>query len=476
MPDNNQPPKSSDISSPETDKGYKSSPHDTAGMPPGIPYIIGNEAAERFSFYGMRAILAVFLTQHLLGKDGSLAVMDDHASNVWQHNFVAAVYFFPILGSILSDWLLGKYRTILLLSMVYCAGHAVMALVDFPALTQVDPRWVLFAALALIAIGSGGIKPCVSAHVGDQFGPKNKHLLSKIFGWFYFAINFGSTVSTFLTPLLLVKFGPGVAFGVPGVLMAIATFVFWLGRKQFVHIPAGGTKFFAETFSDTGARAILNLLPLYLLITMFWCLFDQTQSAWVHQAKSMDRNVFGWEILPSQLQLANPILVMMFIPIFAYFIYPALGKLFTVTPLRKIGIGLFLMVPSFLIPGWVQMQIDAGDTPHIGWQLLAYVVITAAEIMVSITVLEFSYTQAPKKMKSFVMGVFFLSITLGNLFTAQVNELIVHQKEQGNMMLTGANYYWFFSGAMLLTAIVFAIWSPFYRGQTYIQGDEAETH
>ena len=91
---------------------------------------------------------------------------------------------------------------------------------------------MLGLGLALIALGAGGIKPCVSAHVGDQFGKQNKHLITKVFGWFYFSINFGSTVSMPLTPWLLEHYGPGWAFGVPGILMAIATFVFWLGRLQ----------------------------------------------------------------------------------------------------------------------------------------------------------------------------------------------------------------------------------------------------
>jgi len=455
---------------------YLTAPVPSTEMPRGIPYIIGNEAAERFSFYGMRAILAVFLTGSLLNVRGELAPMEEHVSNVWQHSFVSAVYFFPILGAILSDWLWGKYRTIIVLSLVYVAGHAVMALVDYPTLTHIDPRVTLFAALAMIAIGSGGIKPCVSAHVGDQFGSMNQHLISKVFGWFYFSINFGSAISTLLTPILLDRCGPGVAFGVPGVLMALATFVFWLGRNKFVHIPPGGTGFFRETFGAEGLRAVGNLLPLYALIAMFWCLFDQTQSAWVHQAKEMNLVILGsgdeaLRLLPSQLQAFNPVLVLILIPVFSYVVYPAMGRLFEVTPLRKIGIGLFTTGFSFALAGRIQTRIDVGEHPHIGWQFLAYVIITAAEVMVSITALEFSYTQAPRKMKSLIMGVFMLSITAGNLFAAEVNHYISAAKEQGNVLLAGANYYWFFTTAMFVTSLLYVFWSQFYRGRTYIQGE-----
>ena len=319
----------------------------------------------------------------------------------------------------------------------------------------------------------------MSAHVGDQFGAKNQDLLTKVYGWFYFSINLGSTISTLLTPVLLDRYGAGWAFGVPGILMAIATFVFWLGRHKFVHVPPAGNSFFRETLSRDGWRALLNLAPLYLCVAMFWSLFDQTASAWVLQAEHMNRVVFDftvggnqlrWEALSSQLQAVNPILVMIFIPCFSYGVYPLLGRLFEVTPLRKVAIGLFLTALSFAIPAYVEQRITAGETPHIVWQILAYVLLTMGEVLVSITTLEFSYTQAPKRMKSLIMSVYMLSVSLGNLFTAVVNGWI--QLPDGKSRLEGASYYWFFTGTMFATACIFLVFMRFYRGQTYIQGTE----
>lgn len=453
-------------------KAYRTVPDDSTTMPGGIPYIVGNEAAERFSFYGMRAILFVFMTKYLLDIDGNLAPMDATTATIWQHRFVASAYYLPIFGAILADWLLGKYHTILSLSLLYCVGHAAMALVDLPQLTGIEPTTMLAIAFFCIAIGSGGIKPCVSAHVGDQFGPSNQSLIPQVYRWFYFSINVGAAVSMILTPRLLEWFGPSVAFGVPGVLMALATFVFWLGRHKFVHIQPAGGKLWRDVTSADGLRAIRNLIPLYLFILMFWCLFEQTQSKWVQQAGEMNRMIGSFELVPSEIQALNSILVLTLIPVFNYFIYPWMGKLFQVTPLRVIGIGLFLTAVSFAIPAGVQMAIDSGHTPHISWQFLAYVVLTAAEVMVSITALEFSYTQAPKSMKSFIMGLFLFSIGLGNEVTVQVNKAIKASEEAGSAILQGAAYYWFFTGLMLASAVAFVIWSQFYRGETYIQGDE----
>ena len=437
---------------------YLTSPRASKSMPKGIPYIIGNELAERFSFYGMKCILMVFMTKHLMNSSGEYAAMDPNEATYWYHMFTSAVYYTPIFGAILSDAFFGKYRTILALSIVYCLGHFTLALDE--------TRLGLMIGLTLISIGAGGIKPCVSAHVGDQFGKTNSYLLEKVFSWFYLSINLGAFISTMLTPILLATFGPKVAFGVPGVLMLLATIVFWMGRNVFIHVPPGGIKFLKETFSKEGMTAILKLLPIYIFIAIFWALFDQTGSTWVIQAEHLNRHWLGIEWLPSQFQAVNPIMILIFAPTFAYFLYPKLNSLFELTPIKKISIGLFLAVPSFIIIGWLQSQIDAGLTPSISWQVLAYAILTASEVFVSITCLEFSYTQAPKTMKSFIMGLFLMSVALGNTFTAAVSAFIVN--EDGSLILSGADYFYFYAKLMFATAILFLLIVKYYKPKTYL--------
>ncbi len=400
---------------------HRSSPADLDGMPPGIPFIIGNEAAERFSFYGMKAVLAVFMVQYLHLMDSGLSsVMNEAEATEKVHLFNGAVYLTPFLGALLADIFAGKYRTIILLSLVYCAGHAALACMGMFG----NSPWWLMAGLGLIALGSGGIKPCVSAHVGDQFGSRNAHLISRIFNWFYFSINTGAFVSVLLTPWLLEWYGPHWAFGVPGVLMALATLVFWIGRHRFIHVPAGGMKFVTELFSGGGIKAMLKLLPLYLFVAMFWALFDQTGSTWIFQSQDMDRHFLGIEWLPSQIQSLNSVFVLAFIPIFSYFIYPFTDRFWQLTPLRKIGTGLFIMVGAFALVALIQHWIDGGARPNIAWQILAFALITVAEVMVSIVALEYAYTQAPKTMKSLLMCFYLGAVAIGNFFVAGVNHFI----------------------------------------------------
>lgn len=442
---------------------YLTAPVKSTEMPPGVPYIVGNEAAERFSYYGMRAILVVFMTKYLLDRGGKLAAMSPEDAKGYFHLFSFGVYFLPMIGAILSDWLLGKYRTILSLSIVYCFGHLALALDS--------TRIGLAIGLTLIAAGSGGIKPCVSANVGDQFGATNQHLLSKVFGWFYFAVNFGSFFSTLLTPYLLKRFGPHVAFGLPGVLMFVATVIFWMGRNKFVHVPPAGRAVIKGLLSREVLAVLARLGGIFVFVIMFWSLYDQSASAWVLQAEKMDRHWLGIDWLSSQIHAVNPLLILIYIPLFSYVIYPAIDKVFRLTPLRKISIGLFLTAVSFLIPAWIETRIAAGTQPTIAWQVFAYVLLTAAEVMVSITCLEFSYTQAPKTMKSIIMALYYLSISLGNAFTSAVNFFI--QNPDGSTKLSGANYYLFFAGLMFLAAVAFIFAALRYREQSFLQ-DEME--
>lgn len=400
--------------------------------PRGLPYIVANEAAERYSFYGMKGILVVFMTTYLMDHSGEFDLMTGNEANFWYHMFVMGVYFTPLFGAVLSDVFLGKYRTIISLSLVYCLGHFVLA-ID-------QTRLGLMVGLGLIAIGAGGIKPCVSAHLGDQFDESNQNLLEKAYSWFYFAINIGSFLSYLLGALFLDRYGPHLAFGVPGVLMLIATIVFWIGRKSYVSMPAVGAQAYTSVlFSKEGLGVLRRLIPIYVLVAAFWALYDQTGSSWIIQANSdfVNKRILGFEWLPAQVQAINPIMILTLVPLFTFAVYPAIEKLgIRVTSLRKIGTGLFLTAASFAIIGWIEARVMQGVTVSIAWQVLAYAVLTVAEILLSLTCLEFSYTQAPNSMKSIIMGLYFASFALGNFFTAQVNHfmqdpVVVEQVAEG---------------------------------------------
>ena len=444
-------------------------------MPPQIPFIIGNEACERFSFYGMRNILTVFLIDWLLRNQVPGQAEREASAKAVFHLFVSGVYFTPLLGGFLADRFLGKYRTVLYISLLYCAGHACLALFH-------DDPTGFYAGLILIALGSGGIKPCVSALVGDQFTTENKHLVNKVFAVFYWSINLGSFFASLLIPKTLRLFGPAVAFGIPGILMAIATLIFWLGRNQYVKVPPTGKNphsFLAvvatafrnrglgpRSFLDRargehpaeaveGVKAVFRVLSIFAFVPFFWMLFDQKASTWVVQARSMNLRVGSWNFEPAQMQLVNPALVMLLIPFTTGVVYPFFKRLgWELTPLRRMPIGIALGATAFVIAGLLNIPVAAGEKISVVWQVLPYVVLTIGEILVSVTGLEFAYTQAPLTMKSVIQSFWNLTTAAANLAVALASAFVFFR---------GTALFFYYAGFAYLAAAGLALVARRYK-------------
>lgn len=203
-------------------------------FPWSIYFILGTEFCERFSFYGMNTILAPYLT-HSLG-------FSENQGTIIMSGFTFFAYFISLFGGILSDSWLGRFKTIMYLSVVYCIGSTVLSITAIPGVTGIPPAaWGLFLGLVLVACGTGGIKPCVSTMGGDQFDEDEISKKASFFSAFYFMINAGSLISMFLTPLLKEKvscFGEKtcypLAFGVPAILMFMAVVFFFIGKRWYV--------------------------------------------------------------------------------------------------------------------------------------------------------------------------------------------------------------------------------------------------
>ncbi|XP_050080270.1 peptide transporter family 1-like [Anopheles maculipalpis] len=357
--------------------------------PRSIFFIISNEFSERFNYYGMRTVLALYLTQ-------KLAYSNDTATVIY-HVFTSLAYFFPLMGAILADSWLGKFKTIFYLSIVYCAGSTLIALGAIPPL-NLPATWMTVLGLLFIAVGSGGIKPCVSAFGGDQFKlPEQAAQLAKFFSLFYFSINAGSLISTTLTPILREDvhcFGDNscfsLAFGVPAVLMILAIVIFVCGRRMYtINKPSGNMIVlvfkcignalsvrskervanprphwldYAESKYGKGIvadiKSLLKILILYIPLPVFWALFDQQGSRWTFQATRMDGEVAGYTIKPDQMQVINPLLILAFIPVFESVIYPLLSKIGIRRPLQKLSLGGLLAGAAFVLSGFVEIALD----------------------------------------------------------------------------------------------------------------------
>ncbi|MBI2517205.1 MAG: MFS transporter [Opitutae bacterium] len=494
-------------------------------IPGQIPFIIGNEGCERFSFYGMRNILTVFLVSTLLTHLPE-AERAGAAKDVF-HTFVIGVYFFPLLGGWLADRFFGKYHTIFWLSLVYCAGQLCLALF-------VDSRPGFYTGLCLIALGSGGIKPCVSSFVGDQFDQTNKHRAKVVFDAFYWIINFGSFFASLLMPIFLKQLGPAIAFGIPGALMFVSTVILWAGRKKYVMVPptppdphsflrvswtalrsgapglgcaafgvaVAGSAFvflpggenFVRAFclalvaviafggigvrlqlagargahpdeAVEGVRGVLRVLVLFALVTPFWSLFDQKASTWVLQADAMSKP--AW-FQSSQMQALNPALVMLLIPFNNLLLFPALRRLgYEMTALRRMTMGIAFSGVAWVIVGWMQVVLDGGTAFSITWQVLPYAFLTLGEVLVSATGLEFAYSQAPQAMKGALMSFWLLTVTIGNLWVLVVNAGVKNAKVTDFIASTGfgvtAFQMFFFAAFAFAAAAIFGLVARGYK-------------
>ncbi|MGO9479282.1 MAG: oligopeptide:H+ symporter, partial [Limisphaerales bacterium] len=428
------------------------------------------------------------------------------------HLFVFVNYFMPLFGAWLSDKVIGRYHTILWVSLFYCAGHGVLACSSLAG-TVHGKLLMLYAGMALIAFGSGGIKPCVSAFVGDQFKPEQSHLLQKAYGAFYWAINLGSFFSFLVIPWIKDRRGYSLAFGVPGIFMAVATFIFWLGTKHYVRVPpsrktksAGFFKVFwcalqirlrivaadvrrlilskpadqteprdlggyGNSFWDAvrgrfsekeidAAKSVLPILLVFALIPPFWSLFEQYNSTWVLQGEKMiPTRILGLDVGAEQMQSMNPLLVMILVPLFTLGIYPRIGRF--ASPLRRMAYGMFLAAGSYLVVAALQKQIEAGAPLSVLWQTVPYVVLTAAEVLVSTTGLEFAFREAAPEMKSIVMSFWLLTIAFGDLLVAVVTRLL---SGAGNHAASvSAPRFLLYAGMTFGVAILFSVAASFYR-------------
>uniref|UniRef100_A0A8C0VB88 Solute carrier family 15 member 1-like n=1 Tax=Cyanistes caeruleus TaxID=156563 RepID=A0A8C0VB88_CYACU len=573
------------------------------GFPLSIFFIVINEFCERFSYYGMKAVLTLYFTRFLLWGD-------NFATAIY-HAFVALCYLTPILGAIIADSWLGKFKTILYLSIVYAIGQVVLSVGSISDLTDQNqdgsPDHIAvnvalsMIGLILIALGTGGIKPCVSAFGGDQFEDDQEKQRSTFFSLFYLSINAGSLLSTLVTPTIRAS-ECGIhtkqecyplAFGVPAILMAVALVVFIIGSKMYKKVKPQGNimlevskcvgfaiknrfrhrskefpkrehwldwaseKYDKRLIAQT--KMVLRVLFLYIPLPMFWAVFDQQVS---RNCLSPDIKG-GFQIQPDQMQIVNPILIVIMVPVVDSLVYPLIKKCkLNFTALKKMTVGMFLASMAFVASALVQVQIDktypvfpaagqtqiklinlgavaatvqfqpqlqnvtvapneavskgryfgqldplsvsnysdncleclncahslllfltwylnfqcvkdklsinyfedvAPNTVHMAWQIPQYFLLTCAEVLFSVSGLEFSYSQAPSNMKSVLQAGWLLTVAVGNIIVLIVTGASTIKEQWAEYVL--------FAALLLAVCIIFAIMASFY---TYIDPNEIE--
>jgi POT family proton-dependent oligopeptide transporter len=348
--------------------------------PIGFWFFFWGEFAERCSYYGMRAILALYMTERL--------GIDKGDAGTFMSLFIAACYFFPLIGGWVADNYLGKYWTIVLFAVPYVVAQFLVGM---------ENRYVVFGALVLLAMGSGVIKPNISTLMGltyDQQRPGQEQLRTSAFSWFYMSINIGAALSQFSMPWLRDEYGYQVAFLFPAGLMTLALLIFGAGKKYYAvekiertvvgrpeDLPADDrtvtglpVTYKAVSFEEKAAERRLKFQTLgriasvFLTVMFFWAIFDQSASTWIFFADTyMDTTLAGTDTAGNAVLLsgetANDLTgspsfrmradaIQAFNPVFIVLLVPLSVALFKVVPVRattKMVIGFALTGLSMVI-------------------------------------------------------------------------------------------------------------------------------
>ncbi len=421
--------------------------------PRGFWFIFWGEFAERCSYYGMMSILARYISEQLQLGEGLGAT--------YVSIFKAACYYLPLLGGFLADRYFGKYWIIVGFSLPYILGHVILGVETVPA---------MFLALSLLAMGSGVIKPNISTLMGmtyDQQRPGDEHLRTSAFTIFYMAINIGAALAFFFIPLIRTHHSYWMAFLVPAMLMTVSFLLFAAGKRYYAkEVLVRHERTPAERAQQW--HVVKTVGGLFLVVMFFWAVFDQSHTTWVYFAHTYtDCQLFGHHFEPEQFGTLNPVLIILLAPLGpVIFLWleqrgikvRATDKLLTGFVLTAVTVAV-LMLAGFQA-GQAEMRDKLNDGGEVvtkngqpvqeryvkpeervtvWYMVLAFVIITVAEILISVTGLELAFVVSPPSMKSFITGLWLASVAMGNSVINIPVGLMYPHMEPGHFfaMLTG---------------------------------------
>ncbi|KAF4654515.1 hypothetical protein FOL46_008700 [Perkinsus olseni] len=386
-----------------------------------VPFILLQELCERLACYGLTPNLQTFLKEYL-GYTDTLA-------NSYVLSFNSILYVTPLLSAVISDTLLGLYYTIVIFSFVYMAGLALLTVSSVKSISQ--PWMIHLSLLVLIAFGAGGIKSCVNVMGAQQFHPEHhRDLITRFYTYFYAAINLGAIARGIVTPILLEEAGFTASFTFPLALFILATVVFITGDVMDRYVkpkPQGsavlqilkvvvysvfkcsleknkvsrGGKFEDNFIED--AKAVFTLLPMFVLIIPFCMAYNNMTTAFLTQAKKMDRATFGWNMPPAMIQNVDPIAVVISSFVVDSFLFPYLRKHdWMPEPLVRFCIGSLFGAVALACALVVEYQIKSQPlfTISVWYQVPQFWMIALGEIFLMSTSYEVAFTYSPVSLKA----------------------------------------------------------------------------
>ncbi|XP_037040845.1 solute carrier family 15 member 1-like [Bradysia coprophila] len=445
---------------------------------------------ERYSTGGIASVLFMFFNE----KIG----YDEDESTAAYHTYEFLSYFFPIVGAVIADSLFGRLRTIVCMCIIIAIGSLITAIGVVDTLNLP----INIIGLVILTFGDGCLITLFPTYGAEQYRSTEIKSIDWFFASYYFMFNCGSIASRLVAPILRedVKCFRNddcypVIFGLPAILMVAAALLVMVGNRysetkqvrghtilnvlscmtyavvkkfssrkttQYQHwLDYSKDKYGNELVSDT--RIILKVIVLYIPITVFWALFYQQGSRWVYQATQMNGDLGFYTIKADQFNVANPLFVIILIPLFEHVLYPLLAKVRIRTALQKTTLGGVLGGISFLISAIIQLQIESKFL-HMTWLIPQYLFMAMGEILVAISLINFSFSEAPDSMKTLLQAMFYLSAGIGNLIVVVVAGSRIFDSQFYEFIL--------YTGLMFFDMILFALLAKRYKSEKVQRCDE----
>lgn len=389
------------------------------GHPKGLYILFFTELWERFSYYGMRAILVLYLVASATGDNPGFGWTNGEALELYGW-YTMLVYIASIPGGIVADRLWGQKRTVLIGGLLLCAGHGILA---------VDAQWAFFAGLALIVLGVGGLKPNISTMVGGLYPPGDDRR-DKGFTIFYIGINLGAFASALAVGYVGEVYGWHYGFGMAGIGMLLGQIVFMYGQKYLEGVgesPKNMTQNsgvdLKKPLTSIERDRMKVMLLSFLLIIIFWGSFEQAGGLLnLYAEEKTNRDLFGFMVPASWFQSVNAFFIITLGTAVAGFWYRRKKKGKESSSLFKMAIGVMIMGWGFLFMTGATLQYDAMGSSAMYWLVFAYLLHTIGELCASPVALSFITKLAPLKYASIMMGVYFAATGLGNKVAGLLGE------------------------------------------------------
>lgn len=445
------------------------------GHPAGLFILFLTEMWERFSYYGMRALLVLYMTTETLGdaRGPGLGWTSQEALALYGW-YTMLVYVMSIPGGMIADKLLGQKKAVLLGAIILCLGHGVLVLTD---------TWAFYTGLGLVILGVGLLKPNISTMVGGLY-PQGDIRRDKGFSIFYIGINTGSLLATMVIGFVVAQWGWHAGFGLAGIAMVLGLIVYLWGQKYLTHVGnfevkeantvdessygllfrnllksqnqllftiilsglsiygwfslgwGFGLLFFfltiitalmmmiyKELTSQQDKDRFIVLLLSFIMVIIFWGAFEQAGGLMnLYTDTKTDRMLLGWEVPTVMFQSLNAGFIILFATVVAGFWAKRKLKGNEASSLFKMATGIIIMGFGFLFMVFAAMEFEKSGTSSMIWLVLAYLFHTIGELCLSPVALSFITKLSPVKYASLMMGVYFAATGLGNKVAGIIGE------------------------------------------------------